>query len=138
MPWDIPRDERNGGDRRIPFYLRIRDHFAASIEQGALPAGRKLPSERELRDRFQTTRVTVRQALMQLEAEGLIYRENRRGWFVSPPRILYDPTADISFTESVIAQGRTPGCTVLSGERISATPRESRHKIGRASGRERV
>jgi DNA-binding GntR family transcriptional regulator len=127
MPWDIQRDEGNGGDRLIPFYLRIRDHFAASIEKGALPAGRKLPSERELRDRFQTTRVTVRQALMQLEAEGLIYRENRRGWFVSPPRILYDPTADISFTESVIAQGRTPGCTVLSGERFSASPWESRH-----------
>ena len=31
MPWDIPRDERNGGDRRIPFYLRITDHFAAGL-----------------------------------------------------------------------------------------------------------
>ena len=28
---------------------------------------------------------TLRQALQQLEAEGLVYRENRRGWFVSPP-----------------------------------------------------
>ena len=126
MAWDIPGDERNGGDRLIPYYLRIRDHFAALIEKGSLSPGGKLPPERDLRDQLQTTRVTVRQALMQLEAEGLIYRENRRGWFVSPPRILYDPTANISFTESVIAQGRTPGSTVLSKEEISASSWESR------------
>lgn len=127
MSWAIPRDARNGRDRRIPYYLRIRDHFASLIEKGTLRHGQKLPPERELRDRFRTTRVTARQALMQLEAEGLIYRENRRGWFVSPPRILYDPTANISFTESVTAQGRTPGCTVLSGEQISASSWESQH-----------
>ena len=97
------------------------------IEKGELLPGEKLPPEREVRDRFQTTRVTARQALMQLEAEGLVYRENRRGWFVSPPRILYDPTANISFTESVIAQGRTPGSIVLSKEEISASSWEMRH-----------
>ncbi len=64
---------------------------------------------------------------MQLEAEGLVFRENRRGWFVSPPRIQYDPTADVSFTESVLAQGRRPGTTVLSKERISASAWESQH-----------
>ena len=127
MTWAIPRDERNGWDRRIPYYLRIRDHFASMIEKGALLPGQKLPPERELKDRLQTTRVTARQALMQLEAEGLIYRENRRGWFVSPPRILYDPTANVSFTESVIAQGREPGTTVLSKERISDSSWESQH-----------
>ena len=127
MTWTIPRDERSGQDRRIPYYLRIRDHFASLIEKGVLPPGGKLPPERELRDGLQTTRVTVRQALMQLEAEGLIYRENRRGWFVSPPRIQYDPTTNVSFTESVLAQGRTPGSTVLSKEQISASSWESRH-----------
>lgn len=127
MTWAILRGERDGGDRRIPYYLRIRDHFASMIEKGELQPGAKLPPERELRDRLQTTRVTARQALMQLEAEGLIYRENRRGWFVSPPRILYDPTANISFTESVISQGRHPGSTVLSKERIPASSWESRH-----------
>ena len=127
MSWAIPLDERNSWDRRIPYYLRIRDHFASLIEKGTLLPSQKLPPERQLRDRFQITRVTVRQALMQLEAEGLIYRENRRGWFVSPPRIQYDPTTNVSFTESVIAQGREIGTTVLSKERISASSWESRH-----------
>ena len=127
MSWALPKDERGSWNRRIPYYLLISDHFASLIEKGELLPGRQLPPERELRDRFQTTRVTARQALMQLEAEGLIYRENRRGWFVSPPRILYDPTANVSFTESVIAQGRTPGGTVLSKEQISASSWEVRH-----------
>ncbi len=125
MDWSIPSNERRAWDRRVPYYLRIRDRFAALIEKGSLLPGTKLPPERELRDQFQITRVTARQALTQLEAEGLIFRENRRGWFVSPPRIQYDPTANVSFTESVLAQGRTPSATVLSTERMIASARES-------------
>ncbi len=51
---------------------------------------------------------TLRQALQQLEAEGLVYRENRRGWFVSPRRTRYDPTRISGFMDHVSAQGRTP------------------------------
>ncbi len=133
MNWSIPSNERSAWDRRVPYYLRIRDHFASLIEKGALVPATKLPSERQLSHRFEITRVTARQALMQLEAEGLIYREDRRGWFVSPPRIQYDPAANVSFSESVMAQGRTPGTTVLSTERIAASARESQNlgvKVG--------
>jgi DNA-binding GntR family transcriptional regulator len=111
----------------MPYYLRIRDHFASLIERGSLVSGEKLPSERKLKEQFRITRVTVRRALIQLEAEGLIYREKRRGWFVSPPRLRYDPTVNVSFTECALAQGRVPGTTVLSKEQISGTSWESEH-----------
>ncbi len=71
--------------------------------------------------------MTVRQALFQLEAEGLIYRLNRRGWFVSPSRLRYDPTADISFTENVRAQGGVAGTRILSTEETIASPWACRH-----------
>ncbi|MFQ5776075.1 MAG: UTRA domain-containing protein [Kiloniellaceae bacterium] len=125
--WSIPNEVRTSWDRRVPYYLRIRDHFASLIEAGSLAPGMKLPPERTLGDEFRITRVTVRQALMQLEAEGLIFRETRRGWFVSPPRIRYDPTANASFTESVTEQGRVAGTTVLSTERIAASTWESKN-----------
>ncbi len=125
--WSIPNEIRKSWDRKTPRYLRIRDHFAALLEAGTLTSGMKLPPERTLSDEFRITRVTVRQALMQLEAEGLIFRENRRGWFVSPPRIRYDPTANASFTEIVTAQGRMAGTTVLSTERIAASAWESKN-----------
>lgn len=53
------------------------------IEHGLLPHGSKLPAERKLSEVFATTRITLREALLQLEAQGLIYREERRGWFIS-------------------------------------------------------
>ncbi|MBG6731110.1 GntR family transcriptional regulator [Pseudomonas aeruginosa] len=92
-------------------YLRIRDQLAADIAQGVLQV--KLPSERELAERFLCTRITLREALQQLETEGLVYRENRRGWFVAPPRIRYNPTRTTGFMEYVSAQGRQPRTETL-------------------------
>jgi len=113
--------------------MRFRDHFAAMIEAGTLAPGTKLPSERALAEEFSLTRVTVRQALIRMEAEGLIFREERRGWFVSPPRVRYDPTANTSFTESITEQGRVAGTTVLSKQRVAASQWESAH-LGCAVG----
>ena len=97
------------------------------IEAGTLAPGSKFPPERALAEDFSITRMTVRQALMRMEAEGLIFREDRRGWFVSPPRVRYDPTANTSFTESIAEQGRIAGTTVLSSQRVAASQWESTH-----------
>ncbi len=101
--------------------MRFRDHFASLIESGSLAPGTKLPPERALSDEFSINRVTVRHALSRMEAEGLIFREERRGWFVSPPRVYYDPTANTSFTESISSQGRVAGTTILSKQEVSAS-----------------
>ncbi len=119
--WSIPDETRKSWDRKIPYYMRFRDHFAAMIEAGTLAPGTKLPPERALAEEFSITRVTVRQALIRMEAEGLIFREERRGWFVSPPRVRYDPTANTSFTESITEQGRVAGTTVLSKQQVAAS-----------------
>ena len=57
-----------------PHYLRIRDEIAADVASGTPCADHKFPSEREMAERFGCTRVTLRQALQQLEAEGVVYR----------------------------------------------------------------
>jgi DNA-binding GntR family transcriptional regulator len=74
-----------------------------------------------LAEEFEISRVTVRQALIRMEAEGLIFREERRGWFVSPPRVRYDSTANTSFTESITKQRRVAGTTVLSKKQVDAS-----------------
>lgn len=78
------------------------------IKKGDLNPDDKLPSEREISERLQTTRVTTREALKQLEAQGLIYRSNRRGWFVTPDRIQYDPSRAMYFMDYVAEQGQQP------------------------------
>ncbi|WP_372988065.1 UTRA domain-containing protein [Marinobacter sp.] len=105
--------DRVDGEGAAPLYLRVRDQLAARIEKGLLTPNTRLPSERILAEEHNTTRVTARLALAQLEAEGRIYRSNRRGWFVSPPRLIYKPTHDYSFSENVTAQGRVPATETL-------------------------
>ena len=106
-----------------PQYLQIQTQLADEIAQGLLGADAKLAGERELAVRFGCTRVTLREALQQLEAEGLIYRENRRGWYVAPPRIRYNPTRLSGFMDYVAAQGRRPRTETLAAELRAAGPR---------------
>jgi GntR family transcriptional regulator len=74
----------NGVDRSSdrPVYRQIADQLRNAITRGEFPPGAKLPSERVLMDRYQTSRVTVRQAIAVLGAEGLIDVEHGRGVFV--------------------------------------------------------
>jgi len=84
------------------------------IEHGLLPPSSKLPAERKLSELFNTTRITLREALLQLEAQGLVYREERRGWFISPPRLAYDLMRRSHFHAMVSAQGRVAETLVIS------------------------
>lgn len=51
-------------------YVKIKDSIVEQIEAGMLSPRQKLPAERKLAESFDTTRVTLREALSLLEAEG--------------------------------------------------------------------
>lgn len=107
-----PADSRN--------YLEVRNVIASRIEAGDLLPGARLPSERQMQSATGAARGTVRAALIQLEAEGLIYRKDRSGWFVAPPPVVYDPTRLEGFMSYVSAQGRAPLTETLSAMEIVA------------------
>lgn len=94
--------------------------LAGLIQQGAFAPEGRLPSERTLSERFSTTRITLREALGQLEAQGIIYCELRRGWFVSPPRIAYNPLHRSHFHAMVEQQGRSAQTEVIDAQRLTA------------------
>jgi DNA-binding GntR family transcriptional regulator len=100
-------------------YLGVRDDIAARMANGELKAGERLPSERQLQVGGGVARGTIREALFQLEAEGLIYRKDRSGWYVSPPPVVYDPTRWEGFMSYVEAQGRRPETETLSTSEIA-------------------
>lgn len=99
---------------------RIVDALLTRIEAGEWGADQRLPVERELAELFGCTRITLREALQQLEAYGRIYRENRRGWFVSAARVRHDPTSIAGFMQYVAAQGRQPRTELLGAQRQPA------------------
>ncbi len=90
------------------------------IYEKTLSTGMRLPSERVISEQLQTSRVTTREALKMLETQGLIYRSNRRGWFVTPPRINYDPGRAMFFMEYVAEQGFKPFSHQISKKRVLA------------------
>jgi DNA-binding GntR family transcriptional regulator len=104
-----------------PQYIALRNRIAEGIERGRLAPGVRLPSERQLQTNTQAARGTIREALSQLEAEGLIYRRDRSGWYVSPPAVTYDPTRWAGFNTYVAEQGRVPSTETLAKQTIPAT-----------------
>ena len=103
-------------------YLSLRDAIAARITAGDLKPGDKLPSERRLQEDLGVARGTVREGLFQLEAEGVIYRRDRSGWYVSPPPVVYDPTRWEGFMSYVEAQGRIPATETIAANEVAAAP----------------
>lgn len=107
-------------------YVKIKDSIVEQIESGLLSPRQKLPAERKLAESFDTTRVTLREALSLLEAEGRIYREDRRGWFISPEPLQYDPTQTLNFPNMAKAQNRVPKTEVVSAKGILANKQAAR------------
>lgn len=73
----------------IPLYYQLKQLIKEKIETGELKPGDLLPSERELKDKYEISRPTIRQALKELVHEGLLKREKGRGTFVAKPKINY-------------------------------------------------
>ncbi|WP_193597175.1 GntR family transcriptional regulator [Microbacterium sp. YJN-G] len=77
-----------GIDRRsaAPMYDQLRQLIVDSIEQDGLQPGDPLPGEHRLCEQYGVSRTVVRQALAQLEHEGLVERVKGKGTFVARPR----------------------------------------------------
>jgi uncharacterized phosphosugar-binding protein len=70
-------------DRR-PRYHRVGQDLRQRIEAGEWKVGDLFPPERELVARYGISRMTVRQALSGLVADGLLHRQRGKGTFIAP------------------------------------------------------
>jgi GntR family transcriptional regulator len=70
----------------VPFYFQLKRQLVERIASGAWKVGARLPSEPAICEHFGVSRTTVRQALAELESEGLIRKEKGRGTFIAEPR----------------------------------------------------
>jgi GntR family transcriptional regulator len=70
----------------VPLHHQLKLILAAMVHTGALAPGDPLPGELRLCNQYGISRTVVRQALLQLEFEGLVERIRGRGTFVASPR----------------------------------------------------
>ncbi len=97
---------------------RLRGHVLALIENELLPHD-KLPTERELAQDFEVSRLTARNVLGRLESEGRLYRVQGSGTFVSESRI--SKALELtSFSEDMRARGFVADSKLIAAESVPA------------------
>jgi len=102
---------------REPKYYTVKRHLLENIE--SLEPGSAVPTERVLAAELNTSRTTVRQALVELVAEGRLVRRQGSGTYVAEPKMTW-PLHLTSFTEQAAANGFTASTQLLAAERIKA------------------
>ena len=102
----------------IPIYIQIEDFLKEQIAQGVYPVKSLIPSERELSDLFGVSRMTVRQSLTNLVADGLLYREKGRGTFVAEEKMEQPLNGLTSFTEDMKTRGFLPSTKLIAFSQV--------------------
>ncbi len=107
----------------VPIYVQLKGWMRHQITTGAWPSGHKLTAEADLADELGLARGTVRRAIEDLIAEGLLQRTHGRGTFVAPPPV-DQPLAErfVTYSEALIAQGIAFTTDVLDARTVEATP----------------
>ena len=104
----------------IPLYYQLAEQLNEQIQTGQLQPGVQLPSERELSEQFEISRMTVRQAIGYLVQQGVLVVKQGVGTFVAEPKLAHDTLHLLGFTEEMMSQGGTITSQVL--EQAIATP----------------
>lgn len=107
----------------IPAYYQLKSIILSKIESGEYGSGNPIPSERDLSETMNISRMTVRQALNQLVSEGVLYREKGKGTFVS--RQKFEQRNIMSFSDVVRKKGLVPSTRVLEFKKV-----EPEYEIG--------
>lgn len=106
--------------RRITLHEQVFNNLRERILTGDFAPHQQLPSEACLMRSFGVSRVTVRQALKDLIAEGLIYSQQGKGSFVSAPRATYNLSALLGFHEAMQGKPFVATSRVCSRREVDA------------------
>lgn len=104
-----------------PLYYQLKTLLESKILSQELKEGKRLPSEAELCEQYNVSRVTVRQALSDLMGAGLIYRDRGKGTFVTEGARLKRPVLKGSI-EDLIAAARGTRIRILSYKEVPPPP----------------
>lgn len=103
-------------------YELIADYLRALIEQSK--PGDRLPSDADLCERFDVSRMTARHAVQIVAAEGLIERRRGAGTFVRAQPVERDLGSPLSFSEAMRSRGMTATSETLSWGSVDPTDDE--------------
>lgn len=108
-----------------PLYLQLQKVLRDAIDGHLVKADEAIPTERDLAERFEVSRITVRKAIDGLVEDGMVSRRRGAGTFVIAPRVEKSFSKLSSFTEDMISRGRRPHSEWVSRSVGAVTPEEA-------------
>ena len=109
-----------------PLFSQLKAQLREDILAQRLQPGQKLPSEAQLQSTYGVSRITVRQALADLQADGLIETFNGKGSFVTRPGAAPNLGMLTGFYEHMRARGKHARGKILSVRKIAASARTAK------------
>lgn len=103
-------------DSGKPLYLQLKEQLTLLIQQGKWSEGSLIPTEMEMKQEYGISRATVRQALNELEDEGIIERRRGVGTIICHQRIKPELMKLTSFSEDMRSRGLIPGSKTIDVE----------------------
>ncbi|GHG08062.1 GntR family transcriptional regulator [Streptomyces hydrogenans] len=100
-------------NRKLPLWYQVSQSLRASILGRTPDASLRLPTEEQLAAHYGVSVLTMRQALKELEEEGLISRHRRRGTFIEPGARRSTPRRLLGSIDAIVAQQSGERTTVL-------------------------
>ena len=97
----------------LPLYHQVKSIVREQIENGTWQEGDQIPPEQQLCAQYGISRTTVKEALNQLVAEGLLYRKQGKGTYVSTSRWAPRPQKLISLSEEIRSRHQIPSNQLL-------------------------
>jgi GntR family transcriptional regulator len=107
----------------VPYYYQLRQLLERSVTSRALAVGEQVPTEAALCERYEVSRTVVRQALSDLERQGLLIRVKGKGTFVAEPKLTELVAQSLtSLHEDLAARGQQLETKVLRLEVEPVSP----------------
>ena len=113
-------------EERVPKYYLLKKDLAEKIENEEFPSDSPIPSERELMEAYQVSRITVRKAIDELVNEGYLYKIQGKGTYVKSDDKSSDLFAITSCTEDVLRLGMKPSKRVMVAEMVVANAKRAK------------
>lgn len=112
----------------IPYYIQLINILKERIDQGEWKPGDQIASEPDLCEKFGVSRTVVRQALREMELEGLIFRRKGKGTFIAEPKIDESLVQKLTgFYQDMVERGHSITTKVLKHQVEPAGPKISRY-----------
>jgi GntR family transcriptional regulator len=104
----------------VPMHSQIREIIRRRVLDGTYAPHSQMPSEAQMMEAFQVSRITIRQALGDLQKEGLIFKVAGKGSFVAKPKAFQSLSRLQGFGEAMTPAGYETFSQVLSTRRVGA------------------